>query len=407
MFLNSTPFGITDPEFGIDVSFYAFQLPFYRYVLDWLFVARRDQLRGRADHPLHLRRHPAHRPRRPGLGGRARPARRCWPGCSCCSRRWPTTSTGTSCCSPTAADIFTGATYTDLNAVMPAKLILLFISIICAAAFFAAVFRRNLQLPAIATVLLVLSSVLIGAAWPQVLQQFVGRAERATSARPSRSSATSRPPAQAFGLTDDKVTEVPYSGTSRRHSGRRSATDTATMPNIRLLDPAKLERDVHPAAAAAHVLRVPAQAGHRPLQRRRPDPGLHRRRARAEHAAGSPATRPTGSTGTSSTRTATGSWWRRPTRSTRRWRTAAARAGCRCSPASTPPTRSRHDPGEPAGPGAAHLLRRADRHDYSIVGAQEGGRAARVRLRHRSSYTYPASGGVPLGNIVNRWSSRS
>ena len=31
---------------------------------------------------------------------------------------------------------FTGATYTDLNAVMPAKLILLFISIICAAAFF-------------------------------------------------------------------------------------------------------------------------------------------------------------------------------------------------------------------------------------------------------------------------------
>ena len=38
-FLNSTPFGVTDPEFGIDVSFYAFQLPFYRYVLDWLFVA--------------------------------------------------------------------------------------------------------------------------------------------------------------------------------------------------------------------------------------------------------------------------------------------------------------------------------------------------------------------------------
>ena len=68
---------------------------------------------------------------------------------------------------------FTGATYTDLNAVMPAKLILLFISIICAAAFFVAVFRRNLQLPAIAVVLLVLSSVLVGAAWPAVLQQFI------------------------------------------------------------------------------------------------------------------------------------------------------------------------------------------------------------------------------------------
>src|SRR2546423_1877233 len=39
MFLNSTPFGITDPEFGRDVSFYAFQLPFYRWVLNWLFIA--------------------------------------------------------------------------------------------------------------------------------------------------------------------------------------------------------------------------------------------------------------------------------------------------------------------------------------------------------------------------------
>ena len=33
-FLHSTPFGVTDPQFGIDVSFYAFELPFYRWVLD-------------------------------------------------------------------------------------------------------------------------------------------------------------------------------------------------------------------------------------------------------------------------------------------------------------------------------------------------------------------------------------
>src|SRR5690349_18472744 len=39
MFLNSTPFGVTDPVFNIDVGFYAFQLPFYRYLLDWLFVS--------------------------------------------------------------------------------------------------------------------------------------------------------------------------------------------------------------------------------------------------------------------------------------------------------------------------------------------------------------------------------
>ena len=69
--------------------------------------------------------------------------------------------------------IFSGASYTDLNAVLPAKIILLFISLICAAAFFAAVFRHNLQLPSISIALLVLSSVLVGAAWPAVLEQFV------------------------------------------------------------------------------------------------------------------------------------------------------------------------------------------------------------------------------------------
>ena len=136
------------------------------------------------------------------------------------------------------SDLFTGATYTDLNAVMPAKLILLFISIICAAAFFVAVFRRNLQLPAIATVLLVLSSVLVGAAWPQVLQQFVvaPNANERESVPIERNIAATR---QAFGLTDDKVTEVPFTGTSQV-SPAEVRNDTATVPNIRLLDPAKL-----------------------------------------------------------------------------------------------------------------------------------------------------------------------
>jgi len=38
LFLHSTPFGVADPVFGKDVSFYAFRLPFYREILDWLFV---------------------------------------------------------------------------------------------------------------------------------------------------------------------------------------------------------------------------------------------------------------------------------------------------------------------------------------------------------------------------------
>jgi uncharacterized membrane protein (UPF0182 family) len=39
LFLHGGSFGEKDPEFGLDVGFYAFDLPFYRMVLNWLFVA--------------------------------------------------------------------------------------------------------------------------------------------------------------------------------------------------------------------------------------------------------------------------------------------------------------------------------------------------------------------------------
>ncbi len=123
---------------------------------------------------------------------------------------------------------------------MPAKLILLFISLICAIAFFVSIFRRNLQLPAIALVLLVLSSILVGAAWPAILQQFVvgPNANEREAPSISRNIEATR---QAFGLTDDKVTVEPYSGTSTATSAA-VRSDTSTIPNIRLLDPAKLTK---------------------------------------------------------------------------------------------------------------------------------------------------------------------
>lgn len=38
MFRNSAAFGVKDAQFGIDVGFYVFKLPFVTFVLDWLFV---------------------------------------------------------------------------------------------------------------------------------------------------------------------------------------------------------------------------------------------------------------------------------------------------------------------------------------------------------------------------------
>ena len=39
MFIHGTSFGVSDPQFHKDVGFYAFELPFYRKLLGWGFLA--------------------------------------------------------------------------------------------------------------------------------------------------------------------------------------------------------------------------------------------------------------------------------------------------------------------------------------------------------------------------------
>jgi uncharacterized protein len=39
LFRNSKSFGVTDEQFGVDVGFYVFELPFYTFAIDWLFAA--------------------------------------------------------------------------------------------------------------------------------------------------------------------------------------------------------------------------------------------------------------------------------------------------------------------------------------------------------------------------------
>lgn len=39
LFLHGGSFGVSDPEFGHDIGFFVFDLPFYRMIVNWLFVA--------------------------------------------------------------------------------------------------------------------------------------------------------------------------------------------------------------------------------------------------------------------------------------------------------------------------------------------------------------------------------
>ena len=242
LWMNGVPFGQTDPEFGKDIGFYAFTLPFIGWVMTWLFVAVAIAGIGA------LITHYVFGGIRVGTKG---------DNFSVPARVQLSVTAGIfvvilavdyfferyELLFSTRNALFDGATYTDLNAVLPAKLILMFIAGFCAVAFFVGAFIRNLQLPAIAIVLLILSSILVGWAWPTVLEQFSVKPNAAVKEAESikRGIEATR---QAFGLTDDKVTTEEYdtsSGVSAEQSAEITA-DQNTIPNLRLLDPSLLSR---------------------------------------------------------------------------------------------------------------------------------------------------------------------
>jgi uncharacterized membrane protein (UPF0182 family) len=242
MFLHSTPFGTADPVFGMDVGFYAFQLPFYRWALDLMFVAvALCFVLSLITHYIFGGVRLAGRAGQVSVAARAQLA--VLAGIFVLLKALAYWLDRYSTLLSSSADnggVFSGASYTDLNAVIPAKIILLFISLICAALFFGAVFRHNLQLPSIAIALLVLSSVLIGAAWPAVLEQFVVRPnanERESVPIQRNIDATQ----QAYGLTPQKIKYQDYSGVSNT-SPSAIRGDTATISNLRLLDPSKVAK---------------------------------------------------------------------------------------------------------------------------------------------------------------------
>ena len=169
LFLHGGTF-VTDPQFNKDLGFYAFDLPFYRMVLTYLFVATFLAFIANLL-ALHFRRHPAVRPKR-GASRSARIQLVTLVGILVLLKALAYWLDRYELLSHTrAGKPFTGAGYTDINAVLPAKLILLAIALICAVAVFSAIMLRDLRIPAIGVVLLLLSSLIVGAGWPLVVEQ--------------------------------------------------------------------------------------------------------------------------------------------------------------------------------------------------------------------------------------------
>src|SRR3954453_7015117 len=223
-FRNGTHFGRTDPQFGKDISFFVFDYPFYRLVLGFGFAIVLLALIGS------LLTHYVFgglRLQTPGqkLTGAARVQLSVLLGIFLALKsiaywldRYGTVYSG-------RGNVYTGASYTDVNALLPAKSILVFVAAICALAFFANIFLRNTVLPAAALVLLLFSSLVIGVAYPAIVQQFVVRpsADQKEAAYIERAIASTR---DAYGLSD--VQYVDYGANTGGGQNADSGTDTSS-----------------------------------------------------------------------------------------------------------------------------------------------------------------------------------
>ncbi len=234
LWLHGGDFGTVDPQFGLDVGFYVFTLPMIELVLGWLFVLISVCFIAVAV-VQYL------------FGG----VRISGPGRKITSQATLQLSLLVAAFVLLKAvqywydryellfsnrgTTFTGASYTDINAVLPAKLILMLIAAICAVGFIAGAFTRSIKLPAIALGLLVLSSVLIGAVWPLVLQQVVVN-PNGINREPQYIARNIEATRTAYQIRDDQINYVDYPG---QLTGDPAAivSDTDTVPNARLLDP--------------------------------------------------------------------------------------------------------------------------------------------------------------------------
>lgn len=231
MFMNQQPFGVADPQFGLDTSFYVFTLPVLRSLMTfYLVITVLCTALATFVHLLYG-----------GIAGGGRSfiaskgarihlavmgalvmvgiAANYWLG-----RYSLLTKSG---------ERMFGASYTDVNAILPARGILVGVALLVALVFLLVIWRADWRIPAVGIGLLALSAVAIGFVYPAIVQAIdVGPNEQEFEAPYiQRNIDATR---FAYGIDDIDVTS--YRATTEADADAlRSDADTTTQ--IRLLDP--------------------------------------------------------------------------------------------------------------------------------------------------------------------------
>jgi uncharacterized membrane protein (UPF0182 family) len=167
---NQVRFGDRDAQFGRDIGFYVFSLPLQRAVFGWLlFTLLVTTVLVVAEHWLLGGIQPAARGNR--VGPQVHAHLSILLGCIVLLKGWGYRLDQWSLMfSPRG--VVTGASYTDVHAQLPALRLLMVVAPVCALLFFLNLRSRDFTLPVAGTLLLVLSSVLIGGLYPTFVQRF-------------------------------------------------------------------------------------------------------------------------------------------------------------------------------------------------------------------------------------------
>jgi uncharacterized membrane protein (UPF0182 family) len=232
-YFNRTSFGTKDPQFHLDVSFYVFDLPFWRGVVSFASAAiiiaiiaalATSYLYGAIR--LNGREFRISRTARIQIASSAG----IYIAVQAISVWLDQYATVTSA---SAGFLATGAGYTEVNATIPAKEILAVVAALVAVLFFVTAVIGRWRLPIVGLGLLLVSAILIGAIYPAIVERFTAIPSAQTLEAPyiQRNINATR---TAYGVADAKT--VPYDATTNAKAGALR-TDAETTASIRILDP--------------------------------------------------------------------------------------------------------------------------------------------------------------------------
>ncbi len=234
LFRNSQTFGVDDAQFGVDVGFYVFKLPFYTFTIDWLFAALVIiLLLTVAAHLLN--------------------------GGVLFTSSVPTVRPATKVhiavllavlASVKAADYWLtryeltnerrgfvqGATYTVVNAQLPAMMLLVLIALLTAVLYLVTIRTDRWRLPLVASGLWLVVLIVGGLIYPAIVQSLVVRPNQ--EGREAEYIARNVDATRAAMGIDEVTTETVKFG---RLNAAEVEGDLEPIKNVRLLNPTQMQ----------------------------------------------------------------------------------------------------------------------------------------------------------------------